>query len=188
MLLIYPDLAATPVSATFYTIGHSTHTIESFVSLLQVAGVNYLVDVRTVPKSRTNPQFNKDLMPETLGAYQIGYEHVAELGGLRGRQPLVASPNTYWQNLSFRNYADYAMSPAFASGLQHLRDIGHRHTSAIMCAEAVWWRCHRRIIADYLLAAREHVLHIMPEGSQAEATLTPSARPEGSHLVYSAAE
>jgi len=188
VLLIYPDLAATPVSATFYTIGHSTHTIESFVSLLLMAGVNYLVDVRTVPKSRTNPQFNKDLMPETLGAYQIGYEHVAELGGLRGRQPLAPSANTYWHNLSFRNYADYAMSPAFAAGLRHLRDMGHSHTTAIMCAEAVWWRCHRRIIADYLLAAGENVRHIMPDGSQAEAMLTPSAHREGSHLVYAAAE
>ena len=114
------------------------------------------VDVRTMPRSRTNPQFNLETLPEGLAPWQIGYKHMAELGGLRGKQRLAEpSPNAYWRVRSFRNYADYALTEPFASGLAQLREQGSRHRCTIMCAEAVWWRCHRRIITDYLLAAGE---------------------------------
>lgn len=175
------------MAQNFYTIGHSTHPIEDFVALLRRAEVRFLVDVRTVPRSRTNPQFNRELMAEQLGPYQIGYEHVAQLGGLRGRQGAGSSPNTYWQNRSFRNYADYALSDDFQAGLQHLRDLGRNQRTAIMCAEAVWWRCHRRIIADYLLAAGEDVFHILSLESINRATITPAARRmDQGRLIYPA--
>lgn len=175
------------MTQSFYTIGHSTHSIEVFADMLQAARVSFLIDVRTVPRSRTNPQFNKDGMAEQLGAYQIGYEHVAALGGLRGKQKLDVSPNGYWQNRSFRNYADYAMTADFATGLAHLIAIGEAHRTAIMCAEAVWWRCHRRIIADYLLARGEAVFHILAADSIDEARMTPGARRmDDGLLVYPA--
>ncbi|HEX2135303.1 MAG TPA: DUF488 domain-containing protein [Microvirga sp.] len=161
----------------FYTIGHSTRTIPEFVDLLREVGTHVVVDVRTVPRSRTNPQFDRNVLPDTLAAYQIGYEHIAELGGLRGRQSRDApSPNTFWQNESFRNYADYALTDPFRAGLARLRDLGSAAIPTIMCAEAVWWRCHRRIIADYLLASGDTVFHILGPGKLEAARLTPSAR------------
>ena len=170
----------------FYTIGHSTRTLGEFAELLTSAGVSELVDVRTVPRSRTNPQFNADTLPESLRPIGIVYRHIAELGGLRGRrkdQP--KSPNTFWENASFRNYADYAGTQAFREGLQTLRQLGQRQTCAIMCAEAVWWRCHRRIIADYLLAAGDTVFHILSLKKTESAHLTPAAHvlPDGT-LLY----
>jgi hypothetical protein len=135
----------------FYTIGHSIRTIPEFVDLLREANVGLVVDVRTVPRSRANPQFNRDALPESLAGYPIGYEHLAELGGLRGRQRLIEpSPNGYWENASFLNYADYALTDRFREGLDRLTDLGSRSITAVVCAEAVWWRCHRRIIADHL--------------------------------------
>ena len=120
---------------------------------MREADARLVVDVRTVPRSRTNPQYNKETLPETLAQYQIGYEHIAELGGLRGhKREVPAEVNAFWQNASFHNYADYALSESFRQGLAHLREIGHANRCAIMCAEAVWWRCHRRIISDYLLS------------------------------------
>ena len=174
----------------FFTIGHSTRSVPEFVELLRSAQVRLVVDVRTVPRSRTNPQFNRDVLPESLTAYQIAYEHIAELGGLRGRQRLAEpSPNGFWENRSFRNYADYALSESFAAGLVRLRELGAERRTAIMCAEAVWWRCHRRIIADYLLAAGEAVFHILGPGKTEEARMTPAARPAlGRGLVYPSAE
>src|SRR5215468_8972016 len=146
----------------FYTIGHSTRSLSDFVSLLQSAGVTFLADVRTVPRSRANPQYNQDVLPHALAAFDIGYEHIASLGGLRGRKRDTAPDiNAFWQNASFHNYADYAMSEGFRRGLTRLQEIGHARRCAVMCAEAVWWRCHRRIIADYLIAAGEAVFHIM---------------------------
>ena len=171
----------------FYTIGHSTRTIEAFCELLQLAGARCVADVRTVPRSRTNPQFNRDALPGSLALRQIGYEHIAELGGLRGKQKRAeASPNAYWTNESFRNYADYALTEPFRAGLARLRELGRGQPVAIMCAEAVWWRCHRRIIADYLLAEGEAVFHILSADSIRPAQMTPEARrtPEG--LVYPA--
>jgi uncharacterized protein (DUF488 family) len=169
----------------FYTIGHSTCSIPEFVDLLREANARLVVDVRTVPRSRTNPQFNRDALPDSLADYQIAYEHIAELGGLRGRQRLVEpSPNGYWENASFWNYADYALTDRFREGLDRLIDLGGRSVTVIMCAEAVWWRCHRRIIADYLLAAGHPVLHPLGHGKIESASLTPGAHPSPDGLVY----
>ena len=172
----------------FYTIGHSTRSIEEFVALLQECGVRLVVDVRTVPRSRTNPQYNRDVLPGALAPFQIGYEHVAELGGLRGkRHDIAPDVNGFWQNKSFHNYADYALSENFRDGLAHLRALGAARPCAIMCAEAVWWRCHRRIISDYLIAAGETVCHILSGGHVEPARLTEGARPGPGEVVYPAA-
>jgi uncharacterized protein (DUF488 family) len=169
----------------FYTIGHSIRTIPEFVDLLREANVGLVVDVRTVPRSRANPQFNRDALPESLAGYQIGYEHIAELGGLRGRQRLIEpSPNGYWENASFRNYADYALTDRFREGLDRLTDLGSRSITAVVCAEAVWWRCHRRIIADHLLASGHSVFHILGPGKIEPASLTPGAHRSPDGLVY----
>jgi len=129
-----------------------------------------------MPRSRTNPQFNGDSLPETLAPWQIGYEHIATLGGLRGKARNVEpSPNVYWRVRSFRNYADYALTEPFAAGLAQLRELGGQHRCAITCAEAVWWRCHRRIITDYLLSEGERVMHILGTAHVDEASLTPGA-------------
>jgi uncharacterized protein (DUF488 family) len=172
----------------FYTIGHSTRPIEEFVALLREAAVTCLVDVRTVPRSRTNPQYNRETLPQTLAPCRIGYEHIAALGGLRGRKRDVPDGvNAFWQNASFHNYADYAMSEDFRAGLARLREVGHAQTCAIMCAEVVWWRCHRRIITDYLLAAGETVLHIMGPGKIEPAHMSEGARPDDAgQLTYPA--
>jgi uncharacterized protein (DUF488 family) len=174
----------------FHTIGHSTRTIEEFVALLREAKVTLVVDVRTVPRSRTNPQYNRETLPESLVPFGIGYDHIAPLGGLRGKKRDVAPDvNGFWQNDSFHNYADYAMGEEFRAGLARLRELGSQHRCAIMCAEAVWWRCHRRIITDYLLAAGAAVFHILGPGHIEPAHITEGARrdPAG-HLSYPAAQ
>lgn len=173
------------MTPAFFTIGHSTRSLAELIELLRSAGVKVLVDVRMVPRSRMNPQFNRETLPEELAPFGIEYRHVAALGGLRRRREGPLSPNTFWENASFRNYADYAASEAFQAGLQTLRTLGHTRCLAIMCAEAVWWRCHRRIIADYLIAAGETVFHILGPGKIELAHLTPAARPtpEGT-LIY----
>lgn len=161
---------------SFFTIGHSTRPISAFIALLKDSDIALVVDVRTVPRSRTNPQYNRDALPASLQEFQIGYEHMEALGGLRGRSPGVASSlNALWQNRSFHNYADYALSDAFQSGIGKLRALGHERTCAIMCAEALWWRCHRRIIADYLIAAGEPVFHILGPGQVQPARMTRGA-------------
>jgi len=176
--------------ASFYTIGHSTHSVDEFIGMLRAAGARFVADVRAMPRSRTNPQFNTDVLPAALAKAGIGYEHMAALGGLRPRRRDVESQvNAFWENKSFHNYADYAMGDAFHAGLEHLLEIGHERPCAIMCAEAVWWRCHRRIIADYLLAAGEAVFHILGPGKTEEARMTPAARSApGRGLVYPSAE
>jgi uncharacterized protein (DUF488 family) len=147
--------------------------------------VGLVVDVRTVPRSRTNPQFNPDTLPGNLAGYQIGYEHSPELGGLR-RRPTGSepSPNPFWENGSFRNYADYALTAGFQAGLEQLLDLGDRTRCAIMCAEAVWWRCHRRIIADYLLAEGRSVFHILSRDKIEPAVMTPAAHHTAGGLIY----
>ncbi len=172
----------------FFTIGHSTRTIVEFADLLQESGVDLVVDVRSMPRSRTNPQFNGESLPQALAPWQIGYEHIAELGGLRGKaRGAEPSPNAYWRVRGFRNYADYALTEPFSTGLARLRELGGRNRCAIMCAEAVWWRCHRRIIADYLLSQGERAMHILATGHIDEASLTPGAvlRGDGG-IVYPA--
>ena len=169
----------------FYTIGHSTRSIDEFVGLLNGAGARTVVDVRTVPRSRTNPQYNRDTFPHTLAERQIGYEHIAVLGGLRGHKSGIdPAVNGFWQNASFHNYADYALSESFREGLARLRAIGHETPCAVMCAEAVWWRCHRRIIADYLIAAGEDVRHIMAHNRIEPAKMTEGAQPGAYGLTY----
>jgi uncharacterized protein (DUF488 family) len=173
----------------FHTVGHSTHPIDEFLDLLKGADITFVADVRTVPRSRTNPQYNIDGLATVLLETQIGYEHMAALGGLRGRQRQVPSHvNSFWQNASFHNYADYAMGDEFREGLARFREIGRAQRCAIMCAEALWWRCHRRIIADYLLSAGETVLHIMGPRSPVPARLTEAAKADPSGvLTYPAA-
>jgi len=173
-----------------FTIGHSTRPISEFVALLQQAAVDLLVDVRSIPRSRTNPQFNADALPETLLEVGISYRHLAALGGRRHRKKgAPPSRNMYWQVAAFRNYADYAATDAFRIGLNELRALAHDDCCAIMCAEAVWWRCHRRIIADYLVAQGVPVMHIMGLNKIEPAKLTPGAQflPDGT-LIYPAAE
>jgi uncharacterized protein (DUF488 family) len=170
----------------FFTIGHSTRSLEELAALLEPNAVRCLVDVRTVPRSRRNPQYDRDTMPVELARFGIGYEHIAALGGLRPRDPDVAPEvNGFWENRSFHNYADYAMSAAFQAGLQRLRALGAERRCAIMCAESVWWQCHRRIITDYLLASGEAVFHIVGGPVPEPALLTPGAAPgPGRTLVY----
>jgi uncharacterized protein (DUF488 family) len=172
----------------FYTIGHGRREIGEFAALLKEAEVALVVDVRTMPRSRFNPQFNEDALPQALKPFGIAYAHMADLGGLRGRQKLVAPEvNAYWDNESFHNYADYAMSARFREALAHLRERGHAQRCAIMCAETVWWRCHRRIITDYLLAAGESVLHILGPSQIEPATINEAAQMRGAGaLVYPA--
>ncbi|MBV9459979.1 MAG: DUF488 domain-containing protein, partial [Bradyrhizobium sp.] len=167
------------MATPFYTIGHGTRPLGEFVQLLKSVAVTLVVDVRTVPRSRTNPQYNRDVLPESLSPHEIGYEHIAALGGLRGRNPDVGPQvNGFWRIQSFHNYADYALSEPFRSGLARLRALGHERRCAIMCAEAVWWRCHRRIIADYLIAAAEPVIHILGRGHVEPARMTEAAQPQ----------
>ena len=171
----------------FFTIGHSTRPLTAFADLLRAAEVGLIADVRTVPRSRTNPQYNSDVLAGSLAQFGIAYEHIAALGGLRGRKRDVPPDvNAFWENQSFHNYADYATSQEFRSGLIQLRELGHDVRCAIMCAEAVWWRCHRRIIADYLIAAGETVFHILGRKHLEPARMTGAAKigPAGT-LTYS---
>jgi uncharacterized protein (DUF488 family) len=162
----------------FFTIGHSTRPLEDFVGLLRQVNARHVADVRTVPRSRTNPQYNSDVLPAALSTFQIGYTHLAALGGLRSRMRGIAPVvNGFWESQSFHNYADYAMTEAFRRGLAELQKLGHARCCAVMCAEALWWRCHRRIIADYLIAAGETVFHILGSGHIEPAQPTTAARP-----------
>jgi uncharacterized protein (DUF488 family) len=176
------------VALPFFTIGHSNREIGEFIDLLREVRAGVLADVRKMPMSRANPQFNRDKLPDALTACQISYEHIPALGGLRAKaRSEPADINGLWRNGSFHNYADYALSAQFHAGFAHLLDIGGRQRCAVMCAEAMWWRCHRRIIADYLIAAGKTVFHIMGEGRLEPARLTPGAvvRPDGT-VVYPA--
>jgi uncharacterized protein (DUF488 family) len=175
-----------PIPAIF-TIGHSTRTIADFTALLREVAIDRLVDVRSIPRSRTNPQFNSEALASALPAVGIAYYHLKALGGLRHRRKGAPSPNTLWRNDSFRNYADYAATDAFRAGLAELLELADGHRCAIMCAEAVWWRCHRRIIADYLLTAGIPVAHIMGHAKVEPAKPTPGVRNLPDHtLVYPA--
>jgi uncharacterized protein (DUF488 family) len=168
-----------------FTIGHSTRTIEQFVDLLRAGGVDMVVDIRSVPRSRTNPQFNPEPLAEALAPYQIAHTRIAELGGLRKRSPDVPpETNAFWTNQSFHNYADYALSEDFRSGLTQLQALTENRNCALMCAEAVWWRCHRRIVADYLLAEGREVFHLMGEGRVNPARMTAAAVRVGEGLTY----
>ena len=160
----------------FFTIGHSSRSRDEFAALLTAADVGLVADIRKIPRSRANPQFNAETLPGTLAAAGISYEHVAALGGRRGNaRTLPPEVNGFWTNRSFHNYADHALSEEFRAALAHLLELGHEHRCAMMCSEAVWWRCHRRIVADHLLARGETVLHIMGQGRLEPARLTTGA-------------
>ncbi|HJZ95687.1 MAG TPA: DUF488 domain-containing protein [Candidatus Solibacter sp.] len=165
-----------------FTVGHSTRAIEDFIGLLQAHGVERLIDVRTVPKSRHNPQFNRDELPKSLKQAKISYTHMPELGGLR--RPRKDSINTGWRNLSFRGYADYMQTPDFERGLEKLIELGASETVAIMCAEAVPWRCHRSLVADALLARGIAVEELSGAGPSKPHKLTSFAHVEGARVTY----
>ena len=170
----------------FYTIGHSNRMLDEFVEMLDAVDIALLADIRKMTRSRTNPQFNEATLPDALAAVDIAYEHIAELGGLRGKSRGVPDEvNDFWTNRSFHRYADYALSPEFRTGLDQLIAQGHAQRCAIMCSEALWWRCHRRIVSDYLIARGETVLHIMGKHRVEPARLTAGAviRADGS-IVY----
>ncbi len=170
-----------------FTIGHSTRSIPEFVEVLRSGPADMVVDVRTVPKSLRNPQYHEDVLGEELASFQLGYTRIASLGGLRGRSHDVAREvNGFWENRSFHNYADYALSAEFGEGLHELLALSAERRCAIMCAEAVWWRCHRRIISDYLLARGRVVLHLMGGGRLDPAKLTPGARIVDGTITYPA--
>lgn len=172
---------------TVYTVGHSTRTLEQFVELIRGFGVDTVVDIRTAPRSRTNPQYNLDALPESLAAFGIKHYRIAELGGLRKKSKSIpAETNAFWNNRSFHNYADYALSDEFETGLNQLLAIAETRSCAIMCAEAVWWRCHRRTVTDYLLVRNVNVIHIMDKGKANEAILNPAARIRGLKVHYPA--
>ncbi len=178
-----------PDAPPIYTVGHSTRTIAQFVELLRVGRVTLVADIRSVPRSRTNPSYNLDSLPEALEAYQIGHVRIFELGGLRGKSKEVPPEvNGFWQNQSFHNYADHALSAEFRAGLDALRALASDRRVAIMCAEAVWWRCHRRSVADYLLAEKRPVFHLMGPAQAVPARMTEAAQAGRGGLVYPAAD
>jgi uncharacterized protein (DUF488 family) len=165
------------VAFPFFTIGHSTRSIVEFTDLLRTAGVTLVVDIRKVPRSRTNPQYNTDVLSENLAPFQMGYEHIAELGGLRGKaKDVPRNVNGFWENQSFHNYADQALTDAFRGGLNQLIELGRERRTAMMCSEAVWWRCHRRLVADNLIAGGESVFHLMGKDKIEPAKITIGAR------------
>ncbi len=165
-----------------FTIGHSTRSLDDFIAMLAGHGVERLVDVRTVPRSRHNPQFNRDSLPQALQAAGIGYTHMAGLGGLRKARP--DSVNAGWRNLSFRGYADHMQSAEFAASLAELIASAGEAQLALMCAEAVPWRCHRSLIGDALLAHGVAVDEIVDAKRREPHRLTPFARVDGTTVTY----
>ncbi|MHB8068674.1 MAG: DUF488 domain-containing protein [Desulfobaccales bacterium] len=174
-----PAPSATPI---ILTIGHSTHPLETFIRLLQAHGVTLVADVRTVPRSRHNPQFNRESLPEQLKLAGIGYLHLPGLGGLRRPRPY--SPNQGWRNDSFRGFADYMQTPEFAENLEALIRLAQTERLAVMCAEAVPWRCHRSLIADALSVRGFTVEHILSLKGRQPHRLTGFARVRGKSLTY----
>ena len=172
------------MSAGFATIGHSTRSLDEFLGMLREARVELVCDVRSFPRSRANPAFNLELLPGKLETVQIGYRHLPDLGGRRPKQAGIdPSLNAFWRVPSFHNYADYALGESFAAAFAALVDLGRRRKAAIMCAEAVWWRCHRRIVTDYLLLAGHPVDHLMAPDRTEAARPTEAARRYGRNRV-----
>ena len=167
---------------SLWTVGHSTLAIEDFIGLLQAFEIQVLVDVRSFPGSRRYPQFNKESLRSSLAAAEIEYLHLPELGGRRRARP--DSLNIAWRNESFRGYADYMETPSFASGISKLLEYAANGRTAIMCAESLWWRCHRSLISDYLKANDVEVTHIMAEGKSEAHPFTSAARIVDEQLSY----
>ena len=165
-----------------WTIGHSTRSADEFIALLRTNAITGLVDVRTIPRSRRHPHFGREALSERLLGEAIEYRHLAALGGLR--KPRPDSPNGAWRNEAFRGYADHMLTPEFAAGVDELLELGERRRVAVMCAEAVWWQCHRMLLSDGLVARDVDVQHIMSQGGRNALQphrLTPFAqiRPDG---------
>ena len=172
----------TPPKRTIYTIGHSNRPVAEFLDLLNAHGIREVVDIRTIPQSRHNPQFGKDALRATLKDAHISYEHLKALGGLR--RPEKDSVNLGWRNASFRGFADYMGTPEFARGLDRLKDLAAQTKTAVMCAEAVPWRCHRSLIADALTVQDWRVFHIQTRKTAAPHAPTPFLQPRHGKLIY----
>jgi len=171
-------------SPIIYTVGHSTRSLDELVEVLRAHGVERLVDVRTIPRSRYNPQFNRDMLSKVLHNRHLSYRHMKTLGGLRHARP--DSTNMGWRNASFRGFADYMQTPPFAEALERLLILADQKPTAIMCAEAVPWHCHRSLIADALTARGYEVRDIMSVTSAKPHVLTPMARVDGQQVTYPA--
>jgi uncharacterized protein (DUF488 family) len=165
-----------------FTIGHSNRALHQFIALLKEHGIERLLDIRTIPRSRHNPQFEGDALGEALAAAGIAYEHWPQLGGLR--RPRRDSENTGWRNTSFRGYADYMQTPEFAAAIDALAARAARERLALMCAEAVPWRCHRSLVADAFAARAIEVQHVIGPGAARRHSLTPFAKVEGVRVTY----
>lgn len=174
------------IKRTLYTIGHSTRSIEEFIALLKAAQVELLADVRRFPGSRRHPQFGQAAVAQSLAKAGIEYRHFPDLGGRRSARK--DSPNTAWRNAAFRGYADYMMSEAFHDAVDRLIELASHKCTAIMCAEALWWQCHRGLIADYLKAAGHKVIHLVGAGKTEEHPYTSAARIVNGQLSYAASE
>lgn len=169
-------------SPTIYTIGHSTHNIEDFIAMLQSFDIKILADIRRLPGSRKDPQFNKEDLEASLLAAGIHYIYLAGLGGRR--KVNKDSHNTRWHNASFRGYADYMETDEFEKAVTELEGIALQNPTAYMCSEAVWWRCHRSMVSDYLKAKKWNIQHIMAIGKAQEHTYTEPARIMGDNVFY----
>jgi uncharacterized protein (DUF488 family) len=165
-----------------FSIGHSTRNFDEFLELIEGFRIRLLLDIRTIPRSRHVPQFNSESLERALQNHGVGYRHLKQLGGLR--KPINDSPNTGWRNLSFRGFADYMQTAEFKKGLSELLDLAAEKTLALMCAEAVPWRCHRSLISDALLIRGIEVLHIISANSVRLHELTPFAAVKGDRITY----
>jgi len=178
--------AASAAPTTIWTIGHSTRAIEEFLSLLAGSRIEAIADVRSFPGSRRYPQYGREALAATLAAHAIGYHWLPALGGRRKASP--DSPNTAWRNASFRGYADYMSSTEFAQGLAELSEVSNKARTTIMCSEALWWRCHRSMIADALCVRGIKVVHILDAKHRVVHPMTSPARIVGGVLSYAARE
>lgn len=167
---------------TAYTVGHSTHELQAFAALLRGAGVDGIADVRRWPRSRRHPQFDDDALAVELPLRGIAYDHLPALGGRR--RPLRGSPNDGWEQEAFRGYADHMASAEFAAGIDALEGLAARRPTAVMCAEAPWWRCHRRLVADALVVRGWSVVHVGPDGRATPHELPPFAVVADGRLTY----
>lgn len=185
MTVSTPDIQkADRVFKPFYTVGHSTHSLSDFIAILRHYNITLITDVRAFPYSRRNREFDGSRLVSELAAYDIGYCHIPELGGRRPRSKTVCTEtNAFWRVQSFHNYADYALGEVFHQGLAKLIELGRQNTVAIMCAEVLWWRCHRRIITDYLLESNQKVFHILSLTNAVQAQITPGAVVENKGLI-----
>ncbi|MEH6718410.1 MAG: DUF488 domain-containing protein [Aurantimonas endophytica] len=178
------------MTAQFTSIGHSNRDLSDVIDMLREAGIGLVIDVRTFPRSRNNPVYNIECFPHDLARWQIGYRHSPALGGRRPKQPGVEeSLNAMWRLQSFHNYADYALGDEFGAAFDELVSLGRNQRIAMMCSEAVWWRCHRRIITDHLLLNGHPVDHLMAPGRTDPATPTPgSVKTAEGQIIYPASK